>query len=145
MWEQNSIDLHIKHIYILVSWFFAQNLHFANVFLHVLIKCSNFWHLWHWLTRLFKNSLTCKTFSLTIKSFLRAFFASIFSFKLILTKECVLFSRFQLVLIRSIHVQALNRCMSQFLFEIDSLICQMQRFQLRVQCVRIRSRLLKLI
>jgi hypothetical protein len=94
MWEQSSIDLHIKHICILVSWFFAQNLHFADISLHVLIKCSNFWHLWHWLTWLFKNSLTCKTFSLTIKFFLKALFASIFSFRLILTEVCVLFSRF---------------------------------------------------
>jgi hypothetical protein len=34
MWEQNFIDLHIKHLCILVSWFFVSNLHFADVSLH---------------------------------------------------------------------------------------------------------------
>ncbi len=41
IWEHDLIDLHIKHRCILVSWFFAQCLHFA-VSLHVLFKCSNF-------------------------------------------------------------------------------------------------------
>jgi hypothetical protein len=72
MWEHDSIDLHIKHICIFVSCFFAQYLQVAVVSLQMLIKCSNFWHLWHWLTRLFKNSVTCKAFSFIVNSFLIA-------------------------------------------------------------------------
>ncbi len=94
IWEHDFVDLHIKHMCILISWFFAQCLHFATAFLHVFIKCSNFWHLWHWLIRLFKNSVICKTFSCTIKSDLIVLSTLFFSRKLILTDERVLFSRF---------------------------------------------------
>ncbi len=92
--EHDSVDLHITHICILMSWFWAQNRHFACVSLHVLIRCSNFWHLWHWLIRLFKNSVTCSTLSFTINSFLIVLSASSFDLKLILIEKCVLFSRF---------------------------------------------------
>jgi hypothetical protein len=91
--KQDSIDLHIKHISILVSWFFIQYLHFAVVSLQMLIKCLNFWYLWHWLIRLFKNFVTCRILSCTIRSFFNVFSASFFNFRLILTNECVLFSR----------------------------------------------------
>jgi hypothetical protein len=94
MWEHDSVDLHIKHICILISWFFAHNLLFSIVFLQMLIRCSNSWHLWHWLIRLFKNFVTCKNFSFTIKSFLIVLSASFLNFKLIFTDECVLFFRF---------------------------------------------------
>ncbi len=94
MWKQDSVDLFIKHICILISWFFAHNLHFAIVFLQVLMRCSNSGHLWHWLIRLFKNFVTCKNFSFTNKSFLIVLSASFLNFKLIFTDECVLFSRF---------------------------------------------------
>jgi hypothetical protein len=47
--------------------------------------------------------------------------------------------------IKSIHVQVLNRYISRFLFEIDSLIYQMRRFRRRERFVRIKSRLLELI
>jgi hypothetical protein len=94
IWEHDSVDLHIKHMCIRISWSFAQCRHFAIVSLHVFIKCSNFWHLWHWLIQLFNNFFTCRTFSNTIKFVLIILSISFFNRKLILTNECVLFSRF---------------------------------------------------
>jgi hypothetical protein len=94
IWEHDFVDLHIKHICILMSWFFAHNLHFAFVSLHVLIKCSNLWHLWHWLIRLFRNSVICKAFSFTINFFLIALSTSFLNLRLIFTNVCVLFFRF---------------------------------------------------
>ncbi len=92
IWEYDFVDLHIKHICILMSWYFAHNLHFAFVSLHVLIKCSKSWHLWHWMISLFKNSVTCKAFSFTINFFLIALSASFLNLRLIFTNVCVLFS-----------------------------------------------------
>ncbi len=94
IWEHDFFDLHIKHIYILISWFFANNLHFAFVALHVLIKCSKSWHLWHSLIRLLRNFVTCKTLSFTINSFLIVLSTSFLNLRLIFTDVCVLFSRF---------------------------------------------------
>ncbi len=96
IWEHEFVDLHIKHICVLISWFFTHNLHFAFVSLQTFIKCSNCWHLWHWLILLFKNSVTCRTFSFMIRSFLIVLTTSFFRFKLILIDECVLFSHFSI-------------------------------------------------
>jgi hypothetical protein len=93
MWKHDLIDLYTKHICIFVSWSFAQCLHFV-VSLHVLIKFSYFWHLWHWLIRLFENFVTCSVFLSTIRSFFKAFSASFLNLRLILTNECVSFSHF---------------------------------------------------
>ncbi len=143
--SKDSVDLHIKHICILISWFFAHNLHFAIVFLQVLIKCSNSWHLWHWLIRLFRNFVTCKDFSLKTNLFwlfcLRRFWIS----NRFLQMSASCFLVFQFELIRSIHVQALNRCMFQFLFEIHALSRYIKRFRHRVRFVRIILRSLESI
>jgi hypothetical protein len=69
-------------------------LHFQLVEFHTLIKYSNFWHLWHWFMRLFRNSVTCKVFSFMINSFLITFSTSFLHLRLILIDECVLFSLF---------------------------------------------------
>ncbi len=77
----------------LMSWFFAHNLHFAFVSLHVLIKCSKSWHLWHWLIRLFKNFVICRIFSFTINFVWIVLSASFLNLRLIFTNMCVLFFR----------------------------------------------------
>jgi hypothetical protein len=112
--KKDSIVLHIKHICILVSWLSAQYLHFAVVSLQMLIKCSNFWHLWHWLIRLFKNFVTCKILSFTIRIFFNAFSASFFNFRLILTNEYVLFFRFSF-LVNQIDLRAIVKSLYVFI------------------------------